>query len=242
MREDLRRFVNNLSLVDKDELLVMMRHSEAFLLEFETEQRAEGLTPAPRDTDLTFPAPALPPKAAPRAMEDRLGGGRDIKDRLGPKQEYTGELRECNACKKVGHIARNCPTLGRSSLPPTPAPAARASTSGGGSLAAHVTKGATCTSCQKPGHVAAQCWSTHPELLPTELFKKRTIAMSVGYRKRRKAADYISPGYEFQGMAITYRRDVAVMPRRSTRPSNPTQPAKEAAEQRPARRVQLSTP
>ena len=30
MREDLRRFIGNLPLVDKDELLVMMRHAEAF--------------------------------------------------------------------------------------------------------------------------------------------------------------------------------------------------------------------
>ena len=66
---------------------------------------------------------------------------------------------------------------------------------------------------------------------------------AVGNRKRRKASDYISPGYEFQGMAITYHPEAAVViPRRSTRPSNPTQPAKEVATQRSARRVQFSTP
>ena len=160
LREDQRRSVNNKPLVDKDELLTMMRNAEAFLLEFETEQRAAGLTPSPRDTDISFPAPVFPPKTVPKNMEERLGGGgRDIKERLGPRQEHTEDLRACNACKKVGHIARNCPTMGRSPLPPPPLPAAiaRASTSGGGSLASHVTKGAICTSCQKPGHVAAQC-------------------------------------------------------------------------------------
>ena len=174
MREDLRRFILQLPLVDKDELLTMMRNAEAFLLEFETKQRAACLTPFPRDTDLSFPAPAFPPKNVPRPMEERIGGGaKDIKDRLGPRQEPTQDLRECNHCKKVGHIAKNCPGLGRNPLLPPPAQAARATTSGGGSLAAHVTKGATCSSCQKPGHVAAQCWSTHQELPPTEPFKKR---------------------------------------------------------------------
>ena len=74
MREDLRRFILQLPLVDKDELLTMMRNAEAFLLEFETEQRAAGLTPSPRDTDISFRAPAFPPKNVPRPMEERLGG------------------------------------------------------------------------------------------------------------------------------------------------------------------------
>ena len=173
---------------------------------------SKGLTPSPRDTDISFPAPAFPPKTAPRNMEERLGGGgKDIRERLGPRHEPTQELRECNHCKKVGHIARYCPSLARNPLPPPPAAAARATTSGGTSLAAHITKGATCTACQKPRHVAAQCWSTHSESLPTELFKKRGTAMAAVGRKRRKTADYISPGYEFQGMALTYKRANAAM-------------------------------
>ena len=43
MREDMRRFKKGDALVDKDELLKMAQDSEAFLLEFETEQRAAGI-------------------------------------------------------------------------------------------------------------------------------------------------------------------------------------------------------
>ena len=71
LREDQRRFVNNKPLVDKDELLTMMRNAEAFLLEFETEQRAAGLTPSPRDADISFPTPMFPPKTVPQNMEER---------------------------------------------------------------------------------------------------------------------------------------------------------------------------
>ena len=44
IREDTKRFKNGDPLVDKDELLKMAQDSEAFLLEFETEERAAGLT------------------------------------------------------------------------------------------------------------------------------------------------------------------------------------------------------
>ena len=57
-------------------------------------------------------------------------------------------------------------------------------------------------------------------------------------RKRRKAVEYVSPNYHFQGMALTYQRPHhAMVPRRSTRPSVPTEAARQAAEQQTARRV-----
>ena len=80
MREDVRRFKKGDALVDRDELLKMAQDSEAFLLEFETEQRAACLTPDARDTEHGPPAPMLP-KASRRPLKDRFGG-RDIKDRL----------------------------------------------------------------------------------------------------------------------------------------------------------------
>ena len=52
----------------------------------------------------------------------------------------------------------------------------------------------------------AQCWSAHPELVLEALMKKRQSAMSATTRKRRKVAEYVSPNYHFQGMALTYRR------------------------------------
>ena len=146
MREDMRRFKNGDALVDKDELLKMAQDSEAFLLEFETEQRAAGLTPDARDTEHGPPASVLP-KAPPRPIEDRLGG-RDIKDRLGTRTNHNPDMRECNQCKKVGHIARNCPELPRSVLPGPPKP--RTAMIPLDSLAAHKTNGAVCSACKKP--------------------------------------------------------------------------------------------
>ena len=120
MREDMKRFKNGDPLVDKDELLKMAQDSEAILLEFETEQRAAGLTPDARDTEIGRTTPSHP-KATPRPIEDRLGG-RDIKERLGSRPNHIPNMRECNQCKKIGHIARNCPDLPRSVLPGPPPP------------------------------------------------------------------------------------------------------------------------
>ena len=221
-------------MTDKDELLRLAQDVESFLLEFETEMRAAGLTPDERHTD----QPPPPPHKLPhRPMEDRLGGGsRDVRDRLGSRVPPTQDNRECNQCKQIGHIARLCPNLPRTSLQPTPLPRMENARVDG--LAAHKTDGAVCTACKKPGHVEAQCWQTHPELLSADLLKKRQSAMSVGNRKRRKAAEYTSPGYLFQGMALTYNRTLPVMmQRRSTRAPQPTRQAIESIEQRPARRV-----
>ena len=67
--------------------------------------------------------------------------------------------------------------------------------------------------------------------------------MSATARKRRKAAEYVNPNYHFEGMALTYRRPHYVMvQRRSTRPSIPTEAARQATEQQPARRVQFAPP
>ena len=151
MREDMRRFKNGDPLVDKDELLKMAQDSETFLLEFETEQRAAGLTPDARDTEIGHTMP-IHPKAPPRPMEDRLGG-RDIKDRLGSRPDHAPDMRECNQCKKIGHIVGNC--LPRTILPGPPP--SRAQMIPLDSLAAHKTNGAVFSACKKPGHVEAQC-------------------------------------------------------------------------------------
>lgn len=113
MREELRRFILQLPLVEKDDLLTMMRNAEAFWLEFETEQRAASLTPSPHDTDLNFPAPAFPPKIVPRPMEERLGGGaKDIKDRLGPRQEPTQDPTFLQPLQEGGAHRQELPWVG----------------------------------------------------------------------------------------------------------------------------------
>ena len=147
-------------------------------------------------------------------------------------------MRECNHCKQIGRIARQCPKLPRTPLPPPPATRPQATRVDG--LAAHKTDGEVCSACKKPGQVEAQCWATHPEQLPADLLKKRQAAMSAGNRKRRKAAEYTSPGYVFQGMALTYNRTSTMMQRRSTRTPQPTRQAVESFQQRPARRVQFA--
>ena len=211
----MRRFKKGLPLTDKDELLKVAQDSESFLLEFETEQRAARLTLDARQKDHRQPAP-LPPKAIHRPMEDRLvGGARNIRDRLDTRHMPVQETRECNNCKQIGHIARQCQDLPRTSLPPFPiiqTPMTRVD-----GLAAHKTNGAVCTAYKKPGHVEAQCWSSHQKLLLADLLKKRQSAMSADNRKRRKAAKYTNPGYEFQGMALTYNwAPPAMMHRGST--------------------------
>ena len=150
-------------------------------------------------------------------MGDRGGNTRDVRDRLWtkPSEVPAHDNRECHICKRVGHIARNCTSL---AAQPTKPPANRPD-----AMAAHKTTGHICESCGKPGHTIAQCWSAHPELVPEALLKKRQSAMTAATRKRRKAAEYVSPNHHFQGMALTYRRpQYAMVQRRFTRPSVPT--------------------
>lgn len=144
-REDMRRFKRGLPLVDKDELLSLAQDSKTFLLEFEAEQRAAGLTPDARMEDRR---PAYPqPKNAQRPMEERLNQGtRDLKERLGP-QNALG-TRECNFCKKLEHIARNCPDAPRAAPPPPPT---RPTANRNDGLAAHKIDGSVCSACKEPG-------------------------------------------------------------------------------------------
>ena len=92
-------------------------------------------------------------------------------------------------------------------------------------MATHKTPGHICETCGKQGHTSAQCWTAHPELVPEGLQKKRQAAMTAANRQKRRATEYVSPGYKFQGnfMALTYKRPQAAMAhRRSARASRPT--------------------
>ena len=203
MREDEKRFERGTLLVDKDELMAIAQREEGFLLEFEAEMRAASQVPDPRTVSDDVVHQAIPPRP-PRPMGDRGGNPRDVRDvrdHLGKKLDDAPplETRECNICKRVGHIARKCTAAGPSALPKPP-------TSRPDTMAAHKTAGAVCEFCGKPGHTMAQCWCAHPELVPEALMKKRQSAMSANDRKRRKAAEYINPNYRFQGMALTYQR------------------------------------
>ena len=64
--EDEKRFNEGELLTDKDELMVMAQKKEDFLLEFEAEMRAAGLTPDPRATESSFHAP--PPSPRPHRV------------------------------------------------------------------------------------------------------------------------------------------------------------------------------
>ena len=204
MREDEKRFERGTPFMDKDELMALAQHKEGFLLEFEAEMRAAGQVPDPRPTgdDLLHLAP--PPPRPHRVVGDRLGTQpRDVRELLGTRVEGapTQDNRECHVRKKTGHIARNSP------ITTTPTASNNAKTGGtnADTMATHKTTGHVCESCNKPGHTEAQCWSAHPELVLEALLKKRQQALSATARKRRKEADYVSPNYHFQGMALTYR-------------------------------------
>ena len=153
MRLDMMRFKKGLLLTNRDELLQLAQDSESFLLEFETEMRAAGLTPDARQTENNQTTPPLY-KPSHRLLEDRRGGVRDIRDRLGMKPIPTQDMRECNHCKQIGHIARQCPDLPSTFLPPPPP--TRPTATRVDDLAAHKTDGAVCSTCKKPGHVEAQ--------------------------------------------------------------------------------------
>ena len=237
LREDERRFEKGKLLIDKDELMALAQRKEAFLLEFEAEMRATGQTPDPRmveDHQFGFPPPPRPSR--PPASQP----GREARDRGTIAGDSSpADTRECNICKQVGHIARNCPTPqlattmgGGRALPPPPR---------GDNLAGHKTPGGVCGSCNKPGHVEAQCWTLHPELVPEAIQKKRQGAMTAATTKRMRAAEYASKGYQFQGMAYTYNvpDQVAMMVRASKRTHQPSQAAREAAEQPTARRARI---
>ena len=257
--EDKKRIRRGDALINKDELMKMAQAEEGFLLEFEAEMRAAGQVPDPRPVEegaIEPPLAARPhrqmadrlgPQIAqelrdvlgmvPAALRDRVGTPptRDIRERLGTRIEGTPlpDTRSCHQCGRVGHLARNC-----SAKPTTGAilPNNRADP-----LAAHKTAGHTCESCGKPGHTTAQCWTAHPELVPEALAKKRQQAMSASARKKRRAADHISPGYRFQGMALTYQRPaLAMAQRRSTRVPQPTVAVQEA--QPVKRRVKFTIP
>ena len=197
MREDEKRFERGAPLADKDEVMAIAQRIEGFLLEFEAEMRAAGQVPDPRPVSDDVVYQAIPP-CPPRPMGDRGGNPRDVRDvrdvrdRLGNKIDDAPpfDTRACHNCKKVGHIAKNCTAAGPSALPKPPA--SRPDT-----MAAHKTAGAVCESCGKPEHTMAQCWSAHLELVPEALMKKRQSTMSANDRKRRKAAEYVSPNYHF---------------------------------------------
>ena len=136
-------------------------------------------------------------------MKERLGAKETPSNQLGPVLQR--EIKTCHTCGKPGHLAKQC----RSAPSILPGPPTRGARKGREELAAHKTEGATCTACKKVGHMEPQCWSTHPELIPHELLKKRA-SMTVVARKSRhkpydKASDYTSTDYDFQGMALTYQ-------------------------------------
>ena len=74
MRQDMIRFKKGLPLTDRDELLQLAQDADSFILEFETEMRAAGLTPDARQTESNQTTPP-PYKPTHRPKEDRLGGG-----------------------------------------------------------------------------------------------------------------------------------------------------------------------
>ena len=229
MRDDEKCFEQGKLLMNKDQLMALAQRKEAFLLEFEAEMRAAGQVPDPRpveDHQLAPPVPLRPLRPEPIRPQP----GKDGRDRFNNKggEAPTAETRECHICKKVGHIAKNCPTpnmapiIGNGGEKPPPPPKTD-------HMAEHKTPGQICGACNKPGHVAAQCWTAHPELVPEGLVKKRQAAMMASTRMKMRAADPLGHGYQFQGMANTFHPLVqATTIRKSPRTHLPTAAAKAA--------------
>ena len=198
--------------------------------------RAAGVTPRPRTSDEHK-------NHHRRPVEERLGA-RFPEPLLQLGSMPQREIKLCHTCGKPGHLAKQC----RSGPAPLllPGPPARGAAKGREDLAAHKTEGATCTACKKVGHMEPQCWSTHPELIPHDLLKKRSTMVAVTRRTSRhkpydKPSDFTSTDYDFQGMALTYQLP-NTQARRSARTPQPSQRATEAASQRTVpRRVTFTT-
>ena len=208
MRDDEKRFEQGKLLMNKDQLMVLAQRKEAFLLEFEAEMRAAGQVPDPRpveDHQLgQQPPPANFGLRQPRPELNRPQPLRDGRDRFNNKSGAapTAETRECHICKKVGHIAKNCPTPNMASTassggekPPPPPPKTD-------HMAGQKTPGQICGACNKPGRVEAQCWTAHPELAPEGLVKKRHAAMMASTRMKIRWDTVIS----FKGWPTLYVR------------------------------------
>ena len=215
------RFKRKEPRIGKNELLQLAQDTETWLLEFEAKQLGAGVIPDERQTEAFIPrytstTDHKTEQEQKRNMDDRLGERRgDLRERLGER----GETRKRNGCGVIGHLVVNCPNVARNAPPP---PAPRGQPVATGLRTTHKTEGATCTACNKTGHVEAQCWSKHPEKLPSDYAKERGQQMTQINRKRQKAAEYTSPGYQCQGqgMALTYKRPAAaMMQRRSARVS-----------------------
>ena len=185
--------------------------------------RAAGQVPDPRPVEevpKTFDFTRLQPTRTPESKPPPQST-RELHDRLGPRIEGTPlpEVRTCHQCGRPGHVARHCPSK------PTSTPTDRTNAKGAEHMTTHKTSGHICETCGKQGHTSAQCWTAHPELVPEGLQKKRQSAMTAANRQKRRATEYVSPGYKFQGnfMALTYKRPQAAMAhRRSARASRPT--------------------
>ena len=126
--------------------MAIAQRKEGFLLEFEAEMRATGQVPDPRPVsdDVVHQAPQPRPARVAGDCSNHPRDARDVRDRAGARTEDVpiNDNRECHICKKVGHIARNCPGSGATTTPR--APSSRSDT-----MAAHKTTGAVCESCGK---------------------------------------------------------------------------------------------
>lgn len=192
---DTRRYeaVPPLPGVNKDELLKIAQRCEAWLLKSESDHRAAGVNTRPRDTEEHKHTPL--PVREHKSLEDRLH--RNVHDRLEPPMLPLKD-RTCHSCGKMGHLARNC-RMGPITLPSPPP--GKPTGMRRDDLAAHKTDGAVCTACKKVGHMEPQCWSTHPELLPNDLLKKKGALAAITRRSRHKpyekVSTYTSPDYDF---------------------------------------------
>ena len=135
----------------REELLKYAQKGEQWLLQFEADFRAVGVTPRPRSSD-EHKQPYNRDNRERKPMEDRLGAKfPEPQLQLGPAPQR--EIKLCHTCGKPGYLAKQC----RSAPSNLPGPPARGAAKGREDLAAHKTEGATCTACKKVGHMEQEC-------------------------------------------------------------------------------------
>lgn len=176
-RQDAARTELGLPLTENDELIKLVQKENPKLLSFDAEMRAAGAEPEPRLQEPKTAHVSEPYIDNKKRNADGRQGGKDPPLAKNPNGAKGGE-QLCHRCKKPSHLARNC--MGQKADRPPPPPPPR-----GDNLSKHKTLSHTCEGCKKAGHTSGECWTTHLQLIPKGIQRKKLSAMTAKHNNGR---------------------------------------------------------